>query len=67
MQVEVRNNNIEGALRILKKKLLQENTFNELKRKEYFESRGAKRRRERGAAKRRYKRETTKQKIELGY
>ena len=67
MQVEVRNNNIEGALRILKKKLLQENTFNELKRKEYFESRGTKRRRERGTAKRRYKRETTKRKIELGY
>ena len=67
MKVEVRNNNIEGALRILKKKLLQENTFNELKRKEYFEYRGTKRRRERGAAKRRYKREMTKRKIELGY
>ena len=66
-EVEVRNNNIEVALRILKKKLLQENTFNELRRKECFESRGAKRRRERGAAKRRYKRETTKRKIELGY
>ena len=40
MKVEVRNNNIDGALRILKKKMQSENVFNELRRKEFHESRG---------------------------
>ena len=67
MRVEVRNNDINGALRVLKKKLQADNVFNELRRKEYYESRGEKRRREKNAAKRRQQRELEKRKAELGY
>ena len=57
MRVEVRNNDVNGALRVLKKKLQADNIFNELRRKEFYETRGEKRRRERNAAKRRQQRE----------
>ena len=36
MKVEVRNNNVDKALRILKKKLQQDGFFNELREREYF-------------------------------
>ena len=67
MKVEVRNNNIDGALRILKKKMQSENVFNELRRKEFHESRGTRKRREKNASIRRYRREMQKRKDELGY
>jgi small subunit ribosomal protein S21 len=67
MKVEVRNNNIDGALRILKKKMQSENVFNELRRKEFHESRGARKRREKNASIRRYRREMQKRKDEFGY
>ncbi len=44
MRVEVRNNNVEKAMRILKKKLTEEGVFNELREREYYESKGTKRR-----------------------
>ena len=40
MKVEVRNNNVDQALRVLKKKMQQDNLFNELRRREFYESRG---------------------------
>jgi len=67
MRVEVRNNNVDKAMRILKKKLLQENVFNELRNKEFFESKGTKRRREKNAAIRRHKREAAKMLVERGF
>ena len=67
MFVEVRNNNVDKALRILKKKLLQENVFNELRSREFYESKGTKRRREKNAAIRRHKREMAKRLTECGY
>ncbi len=67
MKIEVRNNNVDQALRVLKKKLQAENIFQELRRREYYESRGTKRRRERNAAIRRQQRELAKRKAELGY
>ena len=67
MRVEVRNNDVNGALRVLKKKLQADNIFNELRRKEFHETRGEKRRRNRNAAKRRQQRELAKRKAELGY
>ena len=67
MRVEVRNNDVNGSLRVLKKKLQADNIFNELRRKEFYETRGEKRRRERNAAKRRQQRELAKRKAELGY
>ena len=67
MKVEVRNNNVDQALRVLKRKMQQDNLFNELRRREFYESRGTKRRRERNAAIRRHKREEQKRKEERGY
>mgnify|MGYP003387295801 CR=1 FL=1 len=46
MRVEVRNNNVDKAMRILKKKLTEDGFFNELREREYYVSRGAKRRHE---------------------
>ena len=62
MQVIVRDNNVDQALKVLKKKMQQDNLFNELRRREFYESRGTKRRRERNAAIRRHKREEQKRK-----
>ena len=45
MRVEVRNNNIDGALRVLKKKLQQDGLFNEMRNREAHETKGEKRRR----------------------
>ena len=67
MKIDVRNNNIDQALTVLKKKLQQEGFFNELRQREFYESRGTKRRREKNAAIRRHRREEEKQKEERGY
>jgi small subunit ribosomal protein S21 len=37
MQVSVRDNNVDQALRVLKKKLQSEGVFREMRLKEYFE------------------------------
>ena len=63
MKVDVRNNNVEGAMRVLKKKLTDDGMFNELREREAFMSKGEKRRRERDAAKRRQKRALEKRMI----
>jgi small subunit ribosomal protein S21 len=42
MKVDVRNNNVDKAIRVLKKKLQQEGIFNELREREAFMSRGEK-------------------------
>ena len=67
MLVNVRNNNVDKALRILKKKLQQDGLFNELRKREYFESKGTKRRRARAAGKRRAQKETQKRLEEFGF
>jgi small subunit ribosomal protein S21 len=67
MRVEVRNNNVDKAMRILKKKLTEDGMFNELREREFYVSRGEKRRHERNAAKRRQKRNLEKRMIEKGY
>ncbi len=66
MRVEVRNNNIDGALRALKKKLQQERIFNDIRRKEYHETKGQKRRRKAAAGRQRWLKEDKKRKDELG-
>ena len=66
MKVDVRNNNVDQALRILKKKLLLDGLFNELKEREHFVSKGGKRRRAKAAGKRRYKKEQKQRQEELG-
>ena len=65
--VEVRNNNVDKAMRILKKKLTDDGLFNELREREFYVSKGEKKRHERNAAKRRQKRNLEKQMIERGY
>ena len=67
MRVEVRNNNVDKAMSILKKKLTDDGLFNELREREFYMSRGEKRRHERDAAKRRNKRNIEKRMIEKGY
>ena len=67
MRVEVRNNNVDKAMKILKKKLTEDGFFNELREREAFVSKGEKKRHERDAAKRRQKRNLEKRMEERGY
>ena len=53
MQVSVRDNNVDQALRALKKKLQREGVFREMKLKQHFEKPSEKRAREKAAAVRR--------------
>ena len=67
LTVEVRDGNIEGAIRIMKKKLLAEGFFNELRERTFFESKGTKRRKAKKQATRRFQRNMEKRKEEFGY
>ena len=42
--VEVRNGNMDGALRVLKKKLQREGFYTELREREFYKTKGEKRR-----------------------
>ena len=53
MQVVVRDNNVDQALRALKKKMQREGIFREMKLRNYYEKPSEKRARERAAAIRR--------------
>ena len=61
MRVEVRDNDITKALRKFKKKLADDGLLQELRKREYYESKGTKRRKAKEAAIRRYKRLRAKQ------
>ncbi len=67
MRIEVRNNNVDKAMRILKKKLTEDGFFNEIRQREYYESKGTKRRKAKAAAKRRSERDLKKRMEEQGY
>ena len=67
MEVDVRNNNVDKALRILKKKLQQDGIFNELRNREHFVSKGEKRRKAQAAAKRRQEKAIQKRLEEFGF
>ena len=67
MRVEVRNNNVEKAMRILKKKLTEEGVFNELREREFYMTKGEKQRRAKNAAKRRAERDLKKRMEKEGY
>ena len=64
MLVEVRNGNVDKAIRVLKKKLQQDGLFNELREREFFTTKSEKRRRAKAAAIRRYRRENDKREEE---
>ena len=65
--VMVRNNNVDKAMRILKKKLTEDGFFNELREREFYTSKGEKKRHERAASKRRHKRNLETRMEEQGY
>ena len=67
MRVEVRNNNIDGALRVLKKKLQQDGFYTEMREREYYRSKGEKKRLAKAAGRRRWLRKQAKQQAERGY
>lgn len=61
MQVMVRDNNVDRALKVLKKKLQREGVFRELKRKRYYEKPSERRAREAGEGIRRARKMARKQ------
>ncbi|HEY1541974.1 MAG TPA: 30S ribosomal protein S21 [Xanthobacteraceae bacterium] len=66
MQVFVRDNNVDQALRILKKKMQREGVFREMKRRRFYEKPSAKMTRERSDAVRRARKAARKQAIRDG-
>lgn len=55
MEVSVRDNNVDQALRALKKKLQREGVFREMKLRRHFEKPSQRRTREKAEAVRRYR------------
>ena len=49
MDVQVKNNDVDFALRLLKKKVLKAGTIQELKRRQYYEKPSERRRRQKRA------------------
>jgi small subunit ribosomal protein S21 len=66
MQVFVRDNNVEQALRVLKKKLQREGVFREIKRARFYEKPSEKTAREKSEAIRRARKLARKQAIREG-
>ena len=58
---------VNGAMRVLKKKLMKDGFFQELRERSYFTSKGEKKRKAKAAGKRRYLKKVEKRKAELGY
>jgi small subunit ribosomal protein S21 len=59
--VEVYNNDINKALRKFKKKLQEDGILQELRKREFYESKGTKKRKAKEAAIRRYKKQRLKE------
>ena len=61
MKVTVRGTNVEGALRLFKRKTMDSGILNTVREKEFFEKKSAKRQRKKAAARmRERKRQETK-------
>ena len=67
MRVEVRNNNVDQAMKVLKKKLQQDGFFNELREREFYMTKGEKKRKSLAAAIRRDQKLKQKRFEEFGY
>jgi len=61
MTVSVHNNNVEKAMRQLKKKLLRDGLFNEIRERRYFKSNTEKRLKAEAAANARHRRRLSKE------
>lgn len=57
MRVEVRNNNVDRALRALKRKLVEDGLFKEIQERRFYEKPSERKRRKKRAAIARHKRE----------
>lgn len=66
MQVLVRDNNVEQALRVLKKKMQREGVFREMKRRRFYEKPSEKTVREKAEAIRRSRKLARKQAVREG-
>ena len=62
--VKVYDNNVDKALRILKRKVNNDNTLKLLREREFFVSRGERRRKEKAIATRRYAKKVEKANLE---
>jgi small subunit ribosomal protein S21 len=67
VRVEVRNNNVDGALRVLKKKLQREGFYTEMREREHYRSKGEKKRLAKAAGRRRYQKNLEKRMEEHGF
>ncbi|MFK7866244.1 MAG: 30S ribosomal protein S21 [Alphaproteobacteria bacterium] len=67
MQVVVRDNNVDQALRVLKKKMQREGLFREMKLRRHFEKPSEKKARETAEAGRRYRKLLRKRFEREGY
>ena len=67
MRIEVRNNNVDSALRELKKNLQKEGFYRELKSREFFRSKSEKRRLSKAAGRMRHLMVLRKRKQEQNY
>ena len=67
MQVLVRDNNVDQALRVLKKKMQREGVFRDMKLRRNFEKPSEKRARERAESVRRYRKLLRKRMEREGY
>ena len=67
MQVIVRDNDVNSALRVLKKKMQREGTFREMKRRRSYEKPSERRARERAEAVRRHRKMLRKRLEREGY
>jgi|TARA_B100000035_G_C21020762_1_gene563967 ribosomal protein S21 len=67
LKVIVQHNDVAKALRKLKKKIAEDGLLQELRKREYYESKGTKKRLAKKAAIRRYKRNQAKLREQLGY
>jgi small subunit ribosomal protein S21 len=66
VQIYVRDNNVEQALKALKKKMQREGTFREMKRRNYFEKPSEKRVRQKAEALRRARKLARKRAVREG-
>ena len=65
--IQVRNGNVEQALRVLKKKLQKDGLLKELKTKQYFEKPSEKKRRKKKEGIANFKKKQKKLKLTRGY
>jgi small subunit ribosomal protein S21 len=66
LQILVRDNNVEQALRVLKKKMQREGVFREMKRRRYYEKPSERATREKAEAVRRVRKLARKQAVRDG-